>query len=126
MDESAVSESVGVILIVAVTVILAALIAAMALGLTGGLVNTNYNIILTTQHTNTTHVAVSYNGGSDSGRLSSLTITWPSGFQDVITTPRAGEMYSDPGLIPASSPHNLVIVGHFTDNKDQVLLNTIV
>ena len=130
MNESAVAESVGVILIVAVTVILAAVIAAYAFGLVQD-VNPGRNIILTADQTGPNQIMVTYRGGgSDVNTLTSLRITWPTGAVQSISTPKVGDSYyaSNIGIFKNVTPagDHIVVAGHFTDGKDTILLNTFI
>ena len=130
MNESAVAESVGVILIVAVTVILAAVIAAYAFGLISD-VQTNRNIVLTADQLGTDQILVTYRGGgSDVQTLVSLRITWPTGTVQNVPSPKVGDIYyaTNVGPLKNVTPagDHVVVVGHFTDGKDTVLLNAFV
>ena len=130
MDESAVTEVVGVILIVALTVILAAVIAAYAFGLVGNLPS-NYNAVVTVDKINATHFLLTYRGGGDSAKLTSLRFTWPAAslpsplLPPEDNDPTVGE-YWGPAEIPLNGGNNVIVVGHFSDGGDQVLLNTYV
>ena len=126
MEESAVSEAVGVILIVAVTVILAAIIAAYAFGLVGN-IQSNYNVVVTIDKIDSTHYSLMYRGGSDHQKLTQLRITWPDNTQLIDNTPVVGKVYG-PILVLDTPGHqsHLVVVGHFSDLREQVLLNTFV
>ncbi|MEM4279693.1 MAG: type IV pilin N-terminal domain-containing protein [Archaeoglobaceae archaeon] len=64
MDEKGVSPVIGVILMVAITVILAAVIASFVFGL-GGSVKRTYNLAFTVTSVDKTNVVVKYMGGQD-------------------------------------------------------------
>jgi archaeal type IV pilus assembly protein PilA len=122
LDESAISESIGVIVLVAITMVLAAALAAYMFNMTSS-VPTSYNILLTVEQPNTTYLTVMYRGGSDQALLNSLTISWPDGMQQVIPHPRVGDIYG-PVPIPADN-RRIIVVGNFTNNyKEQILLNS--
>ena len=121
--EPAVSEVVAVILLVAVTVILSAIIAAFTFGLAGN-APIFHSIAITAGQFNTTHIAVSYGGGPDQKMLTALNITWPSGVQQDIAPPRVGDIYTAARITPGND--RVLVVGRFTDNRDQVLLDTLV
>jgi archaeal type IV pilus assembly protein PilA len=127
MDESAVSESVGVILIVAVTVILAAVIAAYSFGLVQD-IHVERNLVITADQVSPTEIIVTYRGGgSDTTLLTALMITWPDGTLDTVSNPQVGDVYHSPtsiGITPGGD--HVIVVGHFTDGKDQVLLNAFI
>ncbi|MEM2086522.1 MAG: type IV pilin N-terminal domain-containing protein [Archaeoglobaceae archaeon] len=64
MDEKGVSPVIGVILMVAITVILAAVIASFVFGM-GSTVQRTYNVAFTAAMVNSTHVAITFQGGPD-------------------------------------------------------------
>jgi archaeal type IV pilus assembly protein PilA len=125
MDESAVSEAIGVILIVALTVILAAIIAAYAFGLAGGIPE-NRNLIISVDKLNQTHIIVMYRGGQDQNQLESLKIYWPSDpVPEEIPNPEIGKIIGPRAITPGTSNH-VVVVGLFSGAKEQVLIDTFV
>jgi hypothetical protein len=130
MEESAVSEAVGVILMVALTVILAAIIGAYAFGLVGD-IPSNYNVVLTIDKTDSTHFNITYRGGADHLKLESLRITWPSGTDPALphdisgTEVVVGKVYG-PAEITFNGKNQVIVVGHFSDEKEQVLLNAFI
>jgi flagellin-like protein len=77
-NDEGVSAVIGVILMVAITVILAAVIAAFVFGMVGGVKKT-YNIAVTTQRINATTVIVTYNGGPDNTHCTALAVTATKG-----------------------------------------------
>ncbi|MEM2086844.1 MAG: type IV pilin N-terminal domain-containing protein [Archaeoglobaceae archaeon] len=64
MDEKGVSPVIGVILMVAITVILAAVIASFVFGM-GSTVQRTYNVAFTAAMVNSSHVAITFQGGPD-------------------------------------------------------------
>ena len=66
-DEEAVSPVIGVILMVAITVILAAVIAVCVFGMAGDVQTTKVVTVTTKQVGN--NLTTTYQGGSDSGNL---------------------------------------------------------
>jgi hypothetical protein len=123
-DESAISEAIGIIVLVAITMVLAAALASYMFGMTGS-IPTSYNLLLTVEQPNTTYVAVMYRGGSDQALLNTLTITWPDGSKEFIPNPRVGKIYGPAQLTPDA--RHIIVVGNFTINhNEQVLLNTFV
>lgn len=130
MDESAVSEVVGVILIVSLTVILAAIIAAYTFGLVREFPST-YNVVATADKIDATHFILTYRGGTDSAKLTSLRFTWPEAslpsplLPPDDTDPIVGEIWG-PAEIPLTGGNNVIVVGHFSNGDEQVLLNTYV
>ncbi|MCS7121170.1 MAG: type IV pilin N-terminal domain-containing protein [Archaeoglobaceae archaeon] len=63
-DEKGVSPVIGVILMVAITVILAAVVASFVFGL-GGTVKRSYNVAFTVSAVNASHAVVTFQGGPD-------------------------------------------------------------
>lgn len=127
MNESAVSESVGIILIVAVTVILAAIIAAYALGIVTDIPVTK-NVIMTVEKPTLSTVSVMYRGGPDQKELKSLKIFWPENPPEIFENPKVGEIYPKTGTrsITPGSKNHIVVMGNFTYNHEQVIIDTII
>ena len=73
-SEDAVSPVIGVILMVAITVILAAVIAAFVFGMAGNVSKTRS--IAVTAGTSGTNFTTTYNGGPDDSDLAGLNITY--------------------------------------------------
>ncbi len=73
-SEDAVSPVIGVILMVAITVILAAVIAAFVFGMAGNVSKTRS--IAVTAGTSGSNFTTTYNGGPDDSDLASLNITY--------------------------------------------------
>jgi hypothetical protein len=123
--ESAVSEVLGVILIVALTVIMAAIIAAFVFGLMQG-IPMSRTVVVTVDQPDSSHMYVTYRGGPDHTLLKSLTIMWPSGVLQTVTSPEIGKAYTVPN--PGATPgiDHIVVTGHFQNNFDQVVLDTYV
>ena len=85
--ESAVSEVVGVILMVALTVIMAAIIGAYMFGMMDGHGLTPHILAVTAQQASPSTLEVRYMGGPDYKSLENLTITWPSGARQLVDSP---------------------------------------
>lgn len=128
-NESAVSEVIGVILVVALTVIMAAIIAAYVWGMIPTIPISRI-IALTVNQDGPDQVKVVYHGGPDSSYLQSIDITWPSGVTESIVHPTIGTTYTalNRGSPMNATPGNdrIKIVGHFPQNIDQVLIDTYV
>jgi len=150
-NDEAVSPVIGVILMVAITVILAAVIAAFVFGMSGNITKTK-TVAITTQKVDSGHITVMNNGGQDGGTLKQLDITTvpaattpfctvsPSSVLTAtssatgpctITNTTAG------GLLPVglnvqltgtgySGRTQVTTVGTFTDGSSQVLLDTFI
>lgn len=125
-NESAVSEIIGVILVVALTVIMAAIIAAFVFGMVDTM-GTPRIISVTVLQTSPSSIAVTYRGGPDQGSLQGLTIIWPDGTQQVVNNPKVGQSWQASGnnVTPLYTDH-VVVTARFTNNVDQVVLDTMV
>ena len=141
-NEEAVSPVIGVILMVAITVILAAVIAAFVFGMAGNITKTKI-VAATMQRPNATAIVVTYAGGQDAASLIALnfSVNGASPLKATISTPPAGTNTIDGGLIllgttsmpvgasiaiPAATNSNVVVTGVFSDGSTQVILqNTI-
>lgn len=131
-NEAAVSPVIGVILMVAITVILAAVIAAFVFGMADEISGTRI-VAATAQQRDATRIVVSYHGGQDAGLLTS--IRW-----DV--TPAGGSLISTM-MNPTSGPilevgktatitgsfagkDHVVATAHFSDGFEQVILDNMI
>jgi len=131
-NEEAVSPVIGVILMVAITVILAAVIAAFVFGMAGNIQKTKV-VAATTERINTDTVRVVYQGGQDSIGLQSINFT-------VNDTLSAGPMINSNNdlevgtsytLLPKTSTNapgknHIVGVGFWADGTKQVIIDTTV
>jgi len=136
-DEEAVSPVIGVILMVAITVILAAVIAAFVFGMAGN-VSTTKSVAATAQQQGGDVILVTYQGGPDDSTLSYLTITAPNGTQlktiaggalgtvgQAGVKPAVGSSLRMAGPIGAFTGQDKVVVSAtFTDGSTQVILDT--
>ena len=129
-NEEAVSPVIGVILMVAITVILAAVIAAFVFGMAGN-INKTKVVSATLSRLNTTYVSAVYQGGQDSGSLTG--IQWSVNGVDV-TSGNGGVQSLAPATLnignttrfPATSNAKVIGVGTFTDGSQQVLIDTTI
>ena len=144
-NDEAVSPVIGVILMVAITVILAAVIAAFVFGMSGNVRKTKV-VAATALMTTDGGIDVTYQGGPDTDSLTAINITAPNGSvwytTDSMGTLAASGSASAPPrvgavmkLIPISPPSasdwppgqkHIVVVGTFNDGSVQVILDTIV
>lgn len=130
-NDSAISEVIGVILVVALTVIMAAIIASYAFGLMQG-VPMSRMVLLTADQPDPTvpSMYVTYRGGPDHAMLNAITIQWPDGItKQTITSPKVGDIYyatngAGPKNVTPGHEDHIVVVGHFQNNFDQVILET--
>jgi FlaG/FlaF family flagellin (archaellin) len=126
--ESAVSEVIGVVLIVALTVIMAGIIAAYMFGMLNAGISETRMIAVTAQQVSPSVIQVTYRGGTDAKSLENLTITWPSGAQELIDSPKIGDVYRATNFGP---PYNatpdkdrVVVTGNFIHGVSQIVLDT--
>ena len=130
--EDAVSPVIGVILMVAITVILAAVIAAFVFGMAGNITKTKV-VGAIAQRADNMHIYVTYQGGQDAPTLK--VVTW-------ILTPTTGGtsslIMSTPLVNSALKPGttktlfnpnfrgvtHVVATASFSDGSDQVILDT--
>ena len=145
-NEEAVSPVIGVILMVAITVILAAVIAAFVFGMAGNITKTKV-VAATVQRPDTSNVQVTYNGGQDAATLTMIQWTVNGVNPTTVTGSGAlnlsGAMFNGAvggvvgtydstkilpvgasGKIPAAANSHVVAVGSFSDGSNQVLLDT--
>jgi flagellin-like protein len=140
-NDEAVSPVIGVILMVAITVILAAVIAAFVFGMAGNIQKTKV-VAATASRLNTGNIVVTYNGGQDSASL--ISINWQvngaaaAGTAGVVnSTGGMANGYSNGGAAttPTSTPlnvgssatltaplnANVIGTGYFMDGSYQVI-----
>jgi archaeal type IV pilus assembly protein PilA len=141
-NEEAVSPVIGVILMVAITVILAAVIAAFVFGMAGNIQKTKV-VAATESRVNSSYVVVTYQGGQDATALYSLyfqvdgnnaTISAPNGLLLVNTgastvssiTANTPLPVGSGVYITATSPgkNHIVGTGTFNDGSVQVIVDT--
>jgi archaeal type IV pilus assembly protein PilA len=127
--ESAVSETIGVILMVALVVIMAAIAAAYLFGLMNGLPTARL-LAVTVDQPDPSHILVTYRGGPNQLGLANLSITWPSGAVQLVDFPKVGDVYTATNRDP---PHNatpgkdhVIVVAHYPNNESTVVLDTFV
>jgi len=128
-SESAVSEIIGTILIVALTVIMASIVAAYMFGMLNNVTPTKM-VAATAEQTDSTHILVTYRGGPDHGSLANLTILWPSGVSQTVDFPKVGDVYTATNfaapLNVTSGKDHVVVSARFANNMSQVILDTLV
>jgi archaeal type IV pilus assembly protein PilA len=142
-NDEAVSPVIGVILMVAITVILAAVIAAFVFGMSGNISKTK-TVAVTAQKLDTTHISIMNQGGQDQASVVSLNVTTQPNpavncqiGSGTATAAASGVCTLNPaavgstitvisGAAPASysGRTEVVVVGSFSDSTTQVLLDT--
>ena len=140
-DEEAVSPVIGVILMVAITVILAAVIAAFVFGM-GSSLKKNYVIAATASQISATEIEVVYNGGPDNAVLIYLNASGTSAATTPIAlvsslpstnlslgTGSAGSVTVG-GMIrmktATTGRDHVIVTAQFVDGTTQVILDTYV
>ena len=140
-NEEAVSPVIGTILMVAITVILAAVIAMYVFGMPANVTKTKI-VAVTAQLDTTESIIIMYQGGQDDDSLSSLKITAPDGdmwytrspdgvlVRDTSSDPVGRPIIGAP-MIPTpvsgnwdNGPKHVLVVGVFSDGADQIILDT--
>jgi archaeal flagellin N-terminal-like domain len=154
-NEDAVSPVIGVILMVAITVILAAVIAAFVFGMAGNIQSTK-SVAATATQQGADKIIVTYQGGADAASVSWLLVTAPNGtvwytnyddddaklileqrvsntkLEEVAEAPRVGASLvlnlDDTSSTDEdwSGSDHVVVTAHFEDGADQVILDTYV
>ena len=147
-NDEAVSPVIGVILMVAITVILAAVIAAFVFGMSGNVQKTKV-VAATAQMTTTGGIDITYQGGQDDSTLSFITISAPNGTATFYTSSVQGALTLCPSggcntvtdqkkpnrgdITKLNKGHDwpddqkhVVVVGSFTDLSIQGILDTFI
>ena len=125
-DEKAVSPVIGVILMVAITVILAAVIASFVFGM-GSNVKKTYVVSATAsqQGTGNDSIIVTYQGGPDHQSVSSLSVSGDASNCDSFSSPpTVGETVQCDG--GTTGRDHVIVTATFTDGTTQVILDTYV
>ena len=139
-NDEAVSPVIGVILMVAITVILAAVIAAFVFGMSGNISKTKI-VAVSVQQPSATEVILTYQGGQDAQSFgwANVTVYNDDGTavatykNATVTTAAAngnilgnnvGSTVTAVGTF--SGKNHVVVVGYFTDSTQQVLTDTYV
>ncbi len=128
-EEEAVSPVIGVILMVAITVILAAVIGAFVFGMGGSLKKT-YVVAATAVQSNASSVEVTFQGGPDASlvtylnmSIGNLNATAGSGTEGSVDV---GTTLTCTGDDVTSGRDHVIVTATFTDGSVQVILDTFV
>jgi flagellin-like protein len=126
-NEDAVSPVIGVILMVAITVILAAVIAAFVFGMAGNINKTK--VVAATASQQGATIWVTYQGGQDSTSVDSISATVDGHAMDTSTLTKSvgstASYHLTTGETSAVKNH-VVAIAKFSDGTDQVILDTYV
>jgi flagellin-like protein len=127
-NEDAVSPVIGVILMVAITVILAAVIAAFVFGMAGNVQKTK--VVAATASQSQSTVYVTWNGGPDNNIVSmySINITASNAPADVYGSGSYAATVGNSTAWPGgtSGKDHVTVSAKFTDGTEQVVLDTYV
>jgi flagellin-like protein len=123
-NEDAVSPVIGVILMVAITVILAAVIAAFVFGMAGNIQKTKV-VAATTQQTGT-NVTVTWQGGNDNAACVSFNISVDGGASVGGQAIPCIVGRSVSVLGGTSGQNHVVVTAAFVDGSAQVVLDSYV
>ncbi len=124
--DDAVSPVIGVILMVAITVILAAVIAAFVFGMAGNVQSTK-SVAAVTEQVNATGITVTYHGGKDAADVVYWNTIWPDNSVTSIQNPQVGQTVHFVSTTAVTTGKDRVVsVAKFTDGKEQVILDTTV
>ena len=138
-NDEAVSPVIGVILMVAITVILAAVIAAFVFGMSGNISKTK-TVAVTVQKTNSSYITIMNQGGQDGSSLTKLNATTSPAATSCVgatgTSIPYCELTGNPVSVGATvglfgtnaftGKTAVTVVGTFNDGSQQVLLDTFV
>ncbi len=128
-NEEAVSPVIGVILMVAITVILAAVIAVFVFGMAGDVQSTK-SVACTAKQTSADTIRVTYMGGNDDSSVVAITVkingTAPSDDFDA-QPPDVGD-YAEltDATYVTTGQDPVVVTATFSDGSTQVILDTTV
>lgn len=130
-NEDAVSPVIGVILMVSITVILAAVIAAFVFGMSGQITKSKI-VSVSASQPSIDKITVMYQGGQDTRMFDHATVnvTDDNGNYLVVDnlSSSVGSYVTAPktGTAKLSGNNHVVVVGYFIDNTQQILLDTYV
>jgi len=122
-DDEAVSPVIGVILMVAITVILAAVIAAFVFGM-GGSLSKQYVVACTVSQVGDDTINVVYQGGPDHVSLSYINVSVAGTECNNNSSPKVGDLISCTN--GTTDRDHVIVTGTFTGGTTQVLVDTYV
>ena len=121
--EDAVSPVIGVILMVAITVILAAVIGAFVFGM-GGSVSKTYTVGVTAAQSGADNVTFTFQGGPDASEVTGLNATVNDETAVPAPTVTVGTTWESAGA--TTGRDHVIVVATFFDGSQQVVLDTFV
>ena len=123
-NEDAVSPVIGVILMVAITVILAAVIAAFVFGMAGNINKTKVVAATASQQGST--IWITYQGGQDSSSVSTITCAVDGEKKTLGISVGDTQSFELTTGELASQKNHVTAAATFTDGTTQVILDTYV
>ena len=124
-EEDAVSPVIGVILMVAITVILAAVIAAFVFGMAGSVQKTK-TVAATAKQVGDV-IQITYQGGADQAEVTTVGYNI-NGTQGIVNAPAVGQIFSSPttdtGDKVTQGQDHVTVNATFNDGSIQVILDT--
>ncbi|HUT38896.1 MAG TPA: type IV pilin N-terminal domain-containing protein [Methanoregula sp.] len=135
-NDEAVSPVMGVILMVAITVILAAVIGTYALGMSESI--HNIRVVATSVVQSGSDIFITYKGGAAHPDLHSLTIVAPDGTSFNTVSPKGALSTTGTPVTPdigsvmvlsnvaTTKQDHVTVIGHFSDGSEQVLSSVYV
>lgn len=130
LSENAVSPVIGVILMVAITVLLAAIMAAFVFGMAGNIA-TSHSVAVTFEQVSSVIGGITYQGGQDARNLMQIRATVDNNdylmntASEIPDTPLKVGSYMQVPLNPTTASH-VSVIGIFNDKSEQVLLDKTV
>ena len=140
-NKNAVTPIVGTIMLVALTVVLAAIVAAFLFGFAGQNLQTTHIVSATMQRIDASHVSMTYYGGQDAASLIGMTFTANDKTNITVTTGSTlvtvlgNQVTANSGavpiglgvIIPATNPKkdHIVITGLFSDGSSAIIAESI-
>jgi flagellin-like protein len=122
-NEDAVSPVIGVILMVAITVILAAVIAAFVFGMAGN-INKTKVVAATASQQGANTILVTYQGGQDNADVERVIARVADGTPDSIGA-SVGKTMTFTNDVTGGKDH-VIVTARFTDGSTQVVMDTFV
>jgi archaeal type IV pilus assembly protein PilA len=120
-NDEAVSPVIGVILMVAITVILAAVIAAFVFGMAGNVQKTKV-VSFTLSRPSSGQVTATFQGGQDSGSLTSANWSVNGGTPFTSANSTIGNTFT----FAAAQNAHIIGVATFNDGSQQVVIDTTI
>ena len=123
-NEEAVSPVIGVILMVAITVILATIIAPFVFSI-GGSLKKSYLVAATASQSGPNTIDFTYHGGPDHNMVQGLNYSVGNGTRTAVPSPSPGTTWFNTGNASTGKDH-VVVSAYFSDGSEQVILDTSV